>query len=136
MENTKQINLWGNQIDEPPVNRPVNRPVSLISFYKMRAYDHYSQKDSIWFSLRIFYTGEKQEKLITSKILFDYHYLRHKLCLNSVKSNIQRLLNEHAIKFIYRGGPNKRTNYYQITDKGKLIFEKYLNENGFTNEIN
>lgn len=118
----KQKNLYGDFAVPPPVTVPV-------PFYKQQAKDFWRLEDSVWQTLNFFYMCPSNHRGFSFSDLDKRHYLGKRKCKNTIINNIQRLLKEDAIKLIAENyGPNKCMKIYKITDKGEMIYEKFLSQ--------
>jgi hypothetical protein len=118
-ENFVQIDLDGSKTNNiPPVNLPVK---DILRFC-------YRLDDSLWETLRFFYNAHYEGYSgLTKAAIWEVHFkFGHRLCINSVENNLKRLEKDFLIKCIRKDmGRTRRGRLYQITEKGKLLWEEY-----------
>ena len=108
---------------------PIPKDISELEFYKRKARHFFDLKHSIWFTLKCFYNANKQKQLMSTTILRLAHNKYYPLSNTSIKNNLTKLLDIRAIHLKYTGaGRTKRKKLYDISELGKQLFEKYLNE--------
>lgn len=84
--------------------------------------------DHIWKVLQYFYHGPMEG--ITVPQIYKKAKTNHcRFGINTVANCIKRLLDEEMIRLKYTNvGSKKRTNMYEITQKGEILWEHYIKQ--------